>query len=168
MTSELVLPPTLEGTRFSTDLTGRQVDIFISQGANFVDEVAQDPVELAFGDTERIVAGPQKLIQQWIIVFLTKRGSVQANPNFGTNFMRNMEQGRIVTDADVRFEFSDAAALVTDVLDEANAAKPDDERLDITELIDFVLEATELRMRVNLVSLAGRGTTVILPIPLEV
>lgn len=163
-----VLPTFLEGTRFSTDLTGRLIDILISQGVNFVDENVTKPVELAFGDAERVVTGPQKLIQQWMIVFLTKRGSVQANPNFGTSFIRNMEQGRIVTDADVRLEFADATALATDTLDEANVNKPEDEQLAVAELVDFTLTPTLLNMKVNLVSVAGEGTTVILPIPLEV
>ncbi len=163
-----ITPTTISGTRFSTDTTGRLLDILISQGINFVDRNTLKPVTLEFGNAERVVTGAQKLIQQWLITFFTKLGSVQANPNYGTSFMRNMEQGRIITDADVRLEFADAASAALDILDEVNVDKPEDEQLEVAELIDFTLEPTVLNLQVNIISKAGEGTTVILPLPLKV
>ncbi len=145
MANDIVVPSSLEGTRFTTDLTGRLVDTLIAQNVNFVDEVVEDPLDLAFGNKERVVTGPQKLIQKWFISFLTKRGSIQTNPNYGTNFMRRLEQGRIITDADVRLEFSEAAGFVADTLDEIDADKPDDERLDRAELLEFSLSNARLK-----------------------
>lgn len=167
MATTLTIPPSLEGTRLSTDLTGRQVDILIAQGLNFVDRDTE-VVELAFGDKEREIAGPQKLIQRWFISFLTKIGSVPTFPNYGTNFVRSIELGRIITDADVRIEFAEAAALVEDILGSDVTSRPDDERLDQAELVRFELSKTKLNLTVRIVSQAGEGATVILPIPLEV
>lgn len=159
------VPSNLAGTRFSTDLSNRQVDIFIAQGVDFTDGVE---VNLAFADRERVVAGAQKLIQKWLIAFLTKLETVQADPNYGTEFMRKLQQGNIVNDADVRLEFSEAAARVADTLERTDAGNPnDDERLQLAELRSFTITKVELLMTVEITSQAGEGATVILPVPLE-
>lgn len=165
MTNGIIIPETLTGTRFSTDTENRLMDILISQGLDFTQEAQ---VTLAFGNREREVTGAQKLVQKWIIAFLTKAGSVQGDDNFGSFFMTRLEQGRVVTDADVQVEFADAAARVQETLDDADVDNPNaDERLQLAELRDFELTKTTLNLRVRIVSQAGEGTTVILPVPLE-
>ncbi len=166
MAEPIVAPTNLEGTRLTTDLTGRLVDVLISQGLDFIDG---GEVTMAFCDSERVVAGPQKLIQKWIIAFLTKVGTVQANDGYGTNFMRNLEQGRIQSDADVRAEFSDASASVAETLFAADIDNPnDDEKLGTAELQDFDITIDKLSMNIRITSQGGPTAEIILPIPLEV
>ena len=162
------LSPQTTGTRYSTDYTGRLVDSLICQGLNFSGE-SNLPVQLLFGDNERIISGVQKMIQRWIIAFMTKRGTVQANSTFGTEFMRNLERGYIVTDADVQAEFLDAAVMAAESITIALTGQtiPEDEQLDSTDLLSFNLQDTSLALRVRITSVAGESTTVMLPIPLE-
>ena len=164
------VPAQLAGTRFSTDYTGRLVDSLIFQGINFAGAGGTElPVQLLFGDDERVISGAQKMIQRWVIAFLTKRRSVQANPNIGSEFMQNLEQGYVVTDADVQSEFLDAAVLTAESLAVAlaNQTVPEDEQLESSELLSFDLQPGSLSLRIRITSVAGEGATVLLPIPLE-
>ena len=156
------------GTRYSVNYTGRLVDTLIFQGVDFTGK-ASLPVQLLFGDSERIISGAQKMIQRWVIAFLTKRGSVQANPNFGTEFMRNLEQGYIVTDVDVQSEFLNAVVLTAEsvAVGLANQTVPTDEQLESSELLSFDLQPGSLSLSVRITSVAGEGATVLLPLPLE-
>ena len=82
--------------------------------------------------------------------------------------MRKLQQGRIINDADVRLEFSDAAARVADMLERTDSANPDDdEKLQLAELKAFTITKVDLVMTVEITSQAGEGTAVILPVPLE-
>ena len=136
-------------------------DLGIFQG---VQSAGDARIDLSFGDEGEMVTGPQKLSQWFLVAFLTEKGSINGDDEFGTDFMTRARQGVIRTDTDVELYFNLA---VRDFLDYQAAnllVEEDDEILTQAELLSFTLQARELQMRIQLTTAAGTSREVVLPI----
>lgn len=60
--------------------------------------------------------GAYKAIQEWVICFLTARGSVSIVPEYGSDFSYYLSSGAIRSTADVQTHFSEATAQVQESL----------------------------------------------------
>jgi hypothetical protein len=113
----------------------------------------------------RICTGIQKLAQRWTLEFLTETGSLPYLPDRGCDFMTVVRQGRLRTQANVIAAFNSASLLVDrNLRNEETETMPDDERFDAAELLAAAVVAGYLYLRVMIMSRAGDGRAVILPI----
>ncbi len=154
---------------FSVDYTGRLIDLFISQGAK---PVGEQPILYGFGEgSGEITSGIQKLVQKWVILFLTEEGTLEYHPTLGTRFLILASQGGLSDIATVRSEYELAAQTVRTVLKNLETdSTPADERLESAELthVNINKAAQLLEMTVTITSEAGTQHDVLLPIPVPI
>ena len=65
--------------------------------------------ELPFKLDPHSVEGSYKAIQEWVISFLTQRGSLKILPEYGTDFLTYLSSGVIINSSDVHAYFDKAA-----------------------------------------------------------
>ena len=150
----------------STDYTDRSVDLLILQG---VAETGKNQVDPAWGDVGYLCTGIQKVVQTWLVLFLTERGTVLNEPERGTEFLQAIRSGRIQVEEDIPAEFSMAADRISRTMDQDAADVgdlPDDERLDTAELSEYSLDrlASYLYLKILIRSIAGEDRTIFLPV----
>lgn len=125
----------------------------------------------------QITTGIQKLVQRWLLEFMTETGSMPGLPTRGCNFMRAAQTGVFRTQINVRSEFSLADMRIRRNLQaEETDAMPNDERFDSAQITSISIlpgfdvsqksgtTAIFLSLGVKIVSRAGDSRTVILPI----
>lgn len=56
-----------------------------------------------------VVDGHYRAIQEWVLAFLTRRGTRRDMPNYGTDFLSRVRKGMIRTQDDLETQFSVAA-----------------------------------------------------------
>lgn len=123
---------------------GRTIDVLIM---NFSQPDNTGRVGLDFGTPTKIVTGLQKLVQKWLILFLTHKGSVRSDPAFGTNFLKDVALSNANNIEALTNAFNEAAGEVESYLGQQSIADPD-ERLESAELIS--LTATEDSIKITL------------------
>ena len=117
----------------------------------------------------RIVAGIQKLVQRFIILLLTEKGSVAHFPDKGCEFLTDARTGVFLVPLDVFTSFSSSLVDIEQQLKATEAATdPDAERFSSAEIIAVTLAAGNASVRVRLVSRAGSGYVFLTPIPVGV
>jgi len=153
-------------TATTTDYSGRLVDLLIFQGVKAEGEAA---ITLGLGTAGEICTGAQKLSQSFTLLFLTRLGSNPKHPDWGTNFVPAVQQGRVNTEKAVNSEFNTASELVRRTLAKAweGTALPADERLSKATLNSFTIdtENSKLVLYVKLVTAAGVSLVIVLPVP---
>ncbi len=154
----------------SINYSGRIVDLLIFQGTVLTGD---KQVELGFGDGGgKIITGIGKLSQSYAILFLTERGTVQYDPELGTEFITAVKLGTIQDEADVRSEFLSAKEFIRQTLDLANDQNelPEDEQYQSSNLDSFEIDKQNslLKLFITVTSVAGASREVFLPIPLAI
>jgi hypothetical protein len=151
----------------SIDYTGRLVDLLIFQNTAPAGER-----QIRLGLTNEVTTGIQKLVQSFTSLFLTKQGSIPHRLDDGTEFVTAVQLGKIRAESDVKAEFALAVERVRQTLTLAadGAELPDDETFSRAELISFNLDkaASKLFLKVRVVSVAGVGREVFLPVPVAI
>lgn len=147
------------------DFATRKYDVLAFQK---IDGSTSSQVGMALYDEDqsgRICTGIQKLSQRWALEFLTEVGTMTYKSERGCDFMTLVRQGRLRTQADVIAAFNSAALLVDrNLRNEETDAMPNDERFDAAELMAAAVVSGYLYLRVMIMSRAGDGRAVILPI----
>ena len=144
-----------------TNYYNRSVDVSIFQG---VKEVGVATVDQAlFNNGGAVCTGIQKLIQRWLLTFLTPLGAVKFHPERGTTFLTEASGFRTEIDAEVAFYTCNANAC-EQLIAEEDEDMPDDERIDYVELQDITVGSTGFSLKVMLYSLSGDNAPIILPI----
>ena len=155
----------------SVDYTGRAVDLFIFKGSTPAGEAE---ITLSWDGDEGgfVTTGIQKLVQSFLLLFITERGSVPHKENIGTGFVTSLRQGQILDEGDVNSEFIVASELVQQTLDLVADENdfPEDEQFESAELLRFVIDRASslLRMTIRITSVAGESRTVFCPVPLAI
>lgn len=157
----------------STNYSNRSVDLLIFQGVKGPGE-GLGSIELGFG-TGSIVTGIAKLVQIFLIRFLTQEGSAFRNSLFGSDFMTSIREGSVYNDSIVKTVFSSAVADVKaqlsedyDELADSGVDVPDDEKFSGAVLNSYSFQADSLTMSITISSKAGSSRTVILPIDVAI
>lgn len=142
----------------STDYTNRLQDLHISGGLNFLSSSVQ-PVTYKFGTVTKYIAGPQKLIQRFVISLINSGlveeliGSTASNIQTARNVF-NLHKGDIVK-------------LYRDYQNNLDADTiPLDEQLDTVQLISVTSSLDTIKFSVKLITKAGDTVTLLLPLPL--
>jgi hypothetical protein len=151
----------------NTNYTDRKTDLLVFQ--NWAAS-GQTLVDVDFNEGY-IVAGIMKLIQQFAIRFLTQRGSSAKDTSYGTDFMTELRDGYMRTDADVKSAFSAAneeikaqLRTVYDARELLNEVIPDDEKFSNATLDSFTISPGSISLLVTIESQSGESRDVVLPI----
>lgn len=112
------------------DYAGRTFDILAYQGGTGTGgEQRLKQQLLGDGNYGQTTTGLQKLVQKFLILLLTEKGTKPHDATFGTEFITDARQGLWLTPLDV---FSSFAGAVVDVKrrlqEEETATNPADER----------------------------------------
>ena len=144
-----------------TNYYNRSVDVSIFQGVKEVGVATVD--QSLFNNGGAVCTGIQKLIQRWLLTFLTPLGAVKFHPERGTTFLTEASGFRTEIDAEVAFYTCNANAC-EQLIAEEDDNMPDDERINYVDLQDITVGNTGFSLRVMLYSLSGDNAPIILPI----
>lgn len=134
--------------------TGRKLDLLVTSAPSG----ARGAVSIGFPSA--VTAGPQKAAQRFLLMFLTRRGTVKADPTFGTTFLATVQSagGSDQSTARARSAFNTAVQQVID-WDKANTLLiedlKDDERVTRVELQSIAVLDDNLALVIRL-ELASR------------
>lgn len=144
-----------------TNYYNRLVDISIFQGVKEVGIATVD--QSLFNNGGAVCTGIQKLIQRWLLTFLTPLGAVKFHPERGTTFLEEASGFRTEIEARVAFYTCNANAC-EQLRNEEDENMPYDERIDYVDLLDIEIGSTGFSLKVQLYSLNGETAPLILPI----
>jgi len=149
----------------TTDYTGRKKDINIFGYKN--PSIQQTSMAtLSFGPTSSYCAGVQKLIQRYVIMFLTNLGSQQFYPDFGTSFVPSLSASQSGTDLTHVYVF--ANKLVIDnfrAYQSTHTDLPLDEQIQTVLLNSISYENGIMNLSITFLTLSGDTVDYILPLP---
>jgi hypothetical protein len=116
-------------------------------------------------DGGQVCTGIQKLVQHFLFLLLTKKGSLQHQPTIGTTFMLQAEAGGWRTSADVTIAFGAALLdLKRQLRAVALAADPLDEQIADAILTGVGFQPGAVSLSIALSTLAGPTYTFVVPI----
>ena len=148
----------------STNYHNRLIDVSIFQGIRETGKVTVD--QSLFNNGGAVCTGIQKLIQRWLVLFLTPVGTVKFHPERGTSFLEEAAGFRTEIDAQIAFYTCNANAC-SQLRDEEDTEMLDEERIDRVELDNITIGATGFNLSVRLYSLNGESAPLILPITIN-
>ena len=147
----------------STNYYNRSIDLSIFQGIKSSGAVTVE--QSLFNSGGEVCTGIQKLIQRWLIAFLTPKGTMKYHPEWGTDFLVNV--GSLTNEVDAEIEFYMCNSDACDQLkseDENDGTVKEDEQLESVKLNGIVVSSTGFSLNIKLTSLAGESAPLILPI----
>lgn len=148
-----------------SDYTGRLVDLLAFDGAKTSGEAQLEMVLAQPGESGKITAGIQKLVQRYLLEFATERGSLPYDEERGTNFLYEARSGIFTSSVDVLGAFARAHSFVLEnLVGEEVDSDPDDERLASAEVESVAFSPGSVSLRIRITSLAGDTRQVLMPI----
>jgi len=147
-------------------LEGRQVDLAIFANPNASGSV---PLELDFANPPMLIAGPLKAAHQWMMLFLTRRGSVAGDVEYGSSFMGQAISGRLNDNVAVLQAFAQAILEVSEYLNNRlTGDEPDDEVITSAVLMDGwgFDGVTRLTLPVRLTTRNGSQRVILAAVPM--
>lgn len=149
------------------DYQNRTYDLLALQGARPTGAVELSQTLFDVLGTGEICTGIQKLVQAWVLEFLTIQGSLPFAPLTGCSFMAAVESGQLQTESDVQLAFNLAQITVYENLRRTETSDtPPDEQYAGARLLVIQLHGDSLSLTVAVSSVAGDKRQVILPISL--
>lgn len=153
--------------KIAASYTGRTVDLLVMERAGADTQTPSGPVELVWGGPSKITAGVQKAAQQWLMAFLTRKGSNLNNPDYGTGFMDALTTGLAQDGQGLMAAFATASDAVLRFFSRADRGTtlPDDEVITRAELLSFDFPSPDqLKLTVGLTTRAGTTYQYLTPI----
>lgn len=147
----------------------RQLDILAFYGANptgpsRLRQTLAEPT--ATGSSGMAVTGIQKVAQRAYVELFTPKGSLQYLPDRGTNFINDLQAGRIRSAVDVAQSFESARVdMARNLPAEETGLEPADEQYGDMRLVSVTLDSGVVNMRIILMSAAGTTFEFIEPLP---
>lgn len=150
------------------DYTGRTVDVAALDGtyANTEFELVQGIMGAGY-KSGKVVTGIQKLVQRWVIEFLTPVGSMPYLLDRGSIFLNSARSGRMRTEADVISVFAFANSKISDNLfkEDALGVYPEDEQYSDAKLISVsIVTGSKVSLTIAINSRAGADRIFTVPI----
>lgn len=148
------------------DYHGRKIDLLALRGATAQGASVLQQSLFDSASSGEVCTGVQKLLQRWVLEFMTIRGSMPFLPERGSGFIAAARRGTMRTEADALVEFRFAAEEVRqNLVAEESADMPADERFAEAILDQLILtEDSGLAVSVTITSRAGNARKAILPI----
>ena len=151
----------------STNYSGRMVDLLIFQNTK---PTGNQKITMGFGAGGELTTGIQKVSQTFTTVLLTDVGSVYDQPEYGTNLIPSIQSGRTQNGSDLESVFNIAAAAAKTIMDAAAdaAGYPADERLNVAELEDYVLDKNNGKIVLTVAITTDAGSSAVIYLPVSV
>ncbi len=147
------------------DYVGRTVDISAYQGVRPVGDVQLSATLALPGEGGRIVTGPQKVAQRFLVELLKEVASMRFRPAEGTTFLTEARVGAFRTHSDVFGAFRRGVAMAKPLIQRQELdTDPDDERFVDAVIISIAVIPGEAVITAELVTRAGRDRTYIFPL----
>ena len=118
----------------SQNYTGRQIDLCVLNTSN---NPGLERIEVGLLDSGSVIAGPYKIVQKFVKFLLTDLGSVSADPDYGTDFVKRLFSGQIQTTSELSLRFYQEALTVKNYVQQANQSSNPDENLLSVSLDSF-------------------------------
>jgi len=149
---------------------GRTVDMLAFDGATVSGDTQLTQKLVLQEKSGALITGIEKLVQRFLLEFLTEKGSLTYLPRRGTEFMTKVRAGMVRTSADLAAAFTEAALDTRVNLqgEEDFALDPPDERFIDATLISSTLFGDEATLTVSIESAAGVNREVIFPLRIAV
>lgn len=145
----------------TTNYYKRSIDLSVFQG---IDEKRMVTVNQSlFNNGGEVCTGIQKLIQRWLITFLTPKGAVKFHPNWGTDYIAESAGFHSEIDAEIAFYSANADAC-------EQMRREEDKNMELEECIEKVnldsisVYDTGFSLHVTIVSRFGEAAPLVLPI----
>jgi hypothetical protein len=153
----------------SYDYSNRTVDLEIFQTEDPPELFRQLTMSPKEAGISRAVAGIQKVVQRYLLTFMTAKGSVRNRPDFGSVFMSAITSGLLQSRSAVVQYFSFANADVIRQMkaqDAGDASAPNDERIRVAYLADYIIDTSTSRLylKISIETLAGAGAEFLVPV----
>ena len=144
---------------------GRKVDVLALQGGTSNVETLLDQSLFGTSNSGQVCAGINKLIQRWVLEFLTEAGSMPYAADRGCQFLTELYGGQLQSLIDVETAFMFAAIDVQrNLVNEEDDTWFDDERFDTATLLQATLAGDTVSLSVKISSVAGDSRVVIVPL----
>lgn len=145
----------------TTNYSNKPIDILAFQGVQSIGMASLAPDLFAKGGS--VCTGIQKLIQEWVILMMTPKGSIRFYPQRGTDFYNDIMQSFNENDAYCSFLISNAETI-DQLKEEETDNTPEDEKIKSVELNSLSIKEDCLSLSVTITSEAGTSSTLVLPI----
>ena len=157
--------------RSSTSYSRRQLDLESLQSMRQPSTSYEEVVPSATYDTPKIVAGIQKLVQRYAILFTTVTGSDVMRPTDGTGLYGIIDSGNVGSTASIKIMANRANAMVKsriradDDNEDVFGRQPSDEKLDDCWISRVSVDTTSRSVSVyaSIRSVAGSEVEFIVP-----
>ena len=154
----------------SSDYTGRQIDLELLQ--SIAAPAGSQQMSLTTVSPEaKIVAGVEKVVQRYAMLFLTPLGDMTYDTSQGSAFIKQLLRGTIQDRSALQtyFATSNDAVLQQMKSDDAMVGtygeQPLDEQIDTAYLLDFDIDfaTATVMLRIELTTKAGTSVAFLLP-----
>ena len=139
----------------------KTLDLFAFTGAKKTGQTRL--VEALFTNGGSVCTGIQKLIQDWILLMLTPKGSLPFDQERGCGFLEEVLGARTEDAVRTAFVFANAE-VIQQLRNNEEESQSDDERIDSVTLDSINISGGNLSISVTLKSMAGDSREVKLPI----
>lgn len=113
----------------------------------------------------RLLSGPEKLAQRFLLELMTETGSLTFKPNRGCEFLTRILTRQIYNDAELINTFYIAlTTITTNLQSEETASDPDNERFAKAELGSMTVSPGQLSLSVTVYSLTAEAIALSIPI----
>ena len=154
----------------TTDYTDRQLDLELLQSIAIPAGSQAVSVSTAL-KPPKVVAGVEKVVQRYTLLFLTTVGDMIYDREQGTNFISAVMRGNIHDRAGLQtyFAASNDAVLAQMASDDAKTdvygAMPLDEQIDSAQLLDFDIDfgTATVKLSVEITTKAGTSIEFVVP-----
>jgi hypothetical protein len=118
----------------SQDYTNRLIDLCV---LNTSSNAGLERVQVGLLDSGSVISGSYKVVQKFVKFLLTEIGSVAAEPDYGTDFVRRLFNGSIQTSSELNLRFYQEAITVKNYVQQSNNSSSPDENLISVSLDSF-------------------------------
>lgn len=146
----------------SQDYVGRNVDLCILETSA---DPGPAPVFVGISGSGTVSSGPWKAAQAFLKILMTAKGSVAAEPIYGTRFASNLLGGSISTEVRLLQEFHRDLPDILNYLSNAFSEAPDDERIRSARLEAFSVQLDSAVMRIRLTF--ADSSTILAPVSIS-
>ena len=154
----------------TSDYTDRQIDIELLQ--SIAVPAGSQPVSLTtVQQPAKVVAGIEKVVQRYALLFLTTAGDVAYDLAQGAAFIKQLMRGNVQDRAALQTYFATSNDSVVQQMQSEDSqvstygSQPLDEQLESTALLDFSIDfaTATVMLSVELTTKAGTSITFVLP-----
>lgn len=143
------------------------MDLYIAGSLN-PESAAKQVVTPGFGTMSKFCAGIEKLIQRFMITFLTAKGSQPNFPDFGSDFSNYVRVGRNITPDKLAHRINFALAdtiLQLRVTQAESTTIPLDEQLRDARMVELLVSGDTVKVKIQIYSNAGDSIQFLMPLP---